>query len=64
MDRSWLRGYFSRTSNFHMHQKVSRIKILYLTNFICFFLNISKITYFSHFRTHLADFKTFFVGCC
>merc|ERR1739842_225898 len=64
MIRSWVREYFWWTSNFHMHQKESRKKIGYLTNFICFFLIISKKTYFSHFRTPLADYETYFVGCC
>ena len=42
MNRSWFRRYFWWTSNFPMHQKVSRKKIWYPTNFICFFLIISK----------------------
>ena len=64
MIRGWVREYFWWTSNFPMHQKESRKKLWYLTNFICFFLIISKKNFFSHFRTHLADFKTYFVGCC
>ena len=40
MNRCWLRGDIWWTSNFPIHQKVSRKK--YLTSFICFFLIISN----------------------